>query len=114
MNYDEFKAGKYYPADIGDVYDGRYQVAGKVGFWSASTVRLVRNLEYLVSFGSVCLSRIHMGWLAGCRAVGPLGLVHRAFLSRRDDEEVRRHMLISGDLVDYIVVASAETSNGLD
>lgn len=88
MNYDEFKAGKYYPADIGDVYDGRYQVAGKLGFWSASTVRLVRNLEYLVSFGSVCLSRIHMGWLAGRRAVGPLGLVHRAFLSKRGDEEV--------------------------
>jgi len=29
---DGFKAGQYYPANIGDVYDEKYQVLGKLGF----------------------------------------------------------------------------------
>ncbi|TID02790.1 Serine/threonine-protein kinase SRPK [Colletotrichum higginsianum] len=42
---DEFKAGQYYPANIGDVYDEKYQVLGKLGFGSTSTVWLARNLQ---------------------------------------------------------------------
>ncbi|KAG7152481.1 Serine/threonine-protein kinase SRPK like [Verticillium longisporum] len=42
---DEYKAGQYYPANIGDVYDERYQVLGKLGFGSTSTVWLARNLQ---------------------------------------------------------------------
>ncbi|GJC94785.1 hypothetical protein ColKHC_03611 [Colletotrichum higginsianum] len=44
---DEFKAGQYYPANIGDVYDEKYQVLGKLGFGSTSTVWLARNLHYV-------------------------------------------------------------------
>ncbi|GAB1315991.1 hypothetical protein MFIFM68171_06201 [Madurella fahalii] len=43
--FDEFKAGQYYPVDIGDVYGSKYQILGKLGFGSTSTVWLARNLE---------------------------------------------------------------------
>lgn len=42
---DEFKAGQYYPANIGDVYEEKYQVLGKLGFGSTSTVWLAPNLR---------------------------------------------------------------------
>ena len=51
----EFKAGQYYPANIGDVYDGKYQVLGKLGFGSTSTVWLARNLQYGLSLVSCAL-----------------------------------------------------------
>lgn len=43
--FDKFKAGLYYPTNIGDVYDSRYQVLGKLGFGTTSTVWLARNLQ---------------------------------------------------------------------
>lgn len=43
--FDDFKAGLYYPVNIGDVYDSRYQVLGKLGFGTTSTVWLARNLQ---------------------------------------------------------------------
>ena len=48
---DEFKAGKYCP-DIGDVYNGKYKVLGKLGFGSTSTVWLARNLQYVAPWSS--------------------------------------------------------------
>lgn len=42
--FDEFKAGQYYPVNIGDVYDSKYQILGKLGFGTTSTVWLARNL----------------------------------------------------------------------
>lgn len=41
----EFKAGQYYPVNIGDVYASKYQILGKLGFGTTSTVWLSRNLE---------------------------------------------------------------------
>lgn len=41
---DEFLAGQFYPVKIGDVYRDKYQVLGKLGFGSTSTVWLARNL----------------------------------------------------------------------
>jgi hypothetical protein len=43
--FDEFKAGQYYPVNIGDVYASKYQVLGKLGFGTTSTVWLARNLQ---------------------------------------------------------------------
>ncbi|KAL1847409.1 hypothetical protein VTK73DRAFT_10348 [Phialemonium thermophilum] len=43
--FDEFRQGRYYPVHIGDVYASRYQVIGKLGFGTASTVWLSRDLH---------------------------------------------------------------------
>ncbi|EFR01118.1 CMGC/DYRK protein kinase [Nannizzia gypsea CBS 118893] len=43
--YGAFKAGHYCPINIGDVYSS-YQVLGKLGYGSTSTVWLARNLRY--------------------------------------------------------------------
>lgn len=43
--FDEFKDGQYYPVNIGDVYASKYQVLGKLGFGTTSTVWLARNLQ---------------------------------------------------------------------
>jgi hypothetical protein len=40
----EFKAGLYYPVNIGEVYASKYQILGKLGFGTTSTVWLARNL----------------------------------------------------------------------
>lgn len=41
---DEFKAGRYFPVNIGDIFVSTYQVTGKLGFGTTSTVWLARNL----------------------------------------------------------------------
>jgi hypothetical protein len=43
--FDEFKAGLYYPVNIGDVYASKYQILGKLGFGTTSTGWLARNLR---------------------------------------------------------------------
>ena len=50
--FDDFKTGQYYPVKIGDVYDGKYQVLGKLGFGTTSTVWLARNLKYVLGKSS--------------------------------------------------------------
>lgn len=40
----EFKTDHYFPVRIGDVYVSKYQVLGKLGFGTGSTVWLARNL----------------------------------------------------------------------
>ncbi|KAJ5351024.1 protein kinase domain protein [Penicillium brevicompactum] len=43
--FEQFKLGKSYPANIGDVLSFRYQIVGKLGFGTTSTVWLARDLE---------------------------------------------------------------------
>ncbi|KAJ5835250.1 hypothetical protein N7447_001276 [Penicillium robsamsonii] len=43
--FEEFKKGCYYPVNIGDVLVSKYQVVGKLGFGTTSTVWLARDLE---------------------------------------------------------------------
>ncbi|POR37663.1 Serine/threonine-protein kinase SRPK [Tolypocladium paradoxum] len=44
--FDEFKTGFYCPVNIGDVFaSNKYQVLGKLGFGTTSTVWLARNLQ---------------------------------------------------------------------
>lgn len=44
--FEEFRAASYYPVNIGDLFaSGKYQVVGKLGFGSTSTVWLARNLQ---------------------------------------------------------------------
>ncbi|EFY86149.1 protein kinase domain-containing protein [Metarhizium acridum CQMa 102] len=49
---DGFAANQYYPINIGDVLASRYQVIGKLGFGTTSTVWLARNL---ITHGHVAL-----------------------------------------------------------
>ena len=41
---EELHDGKYYPVRIGEVFDSKYQVVGKLGFGSTSTVWLARDM----------------------------------------------------------------------
>ena len=43
--YNNFSKGRYYPVQIGQVLDMRYQVVGKLGFGLGSTVWLARDLQ---------------------------------------------------------------------
>ena len=42
---EQFKQGQYYPANIGDVISSKYQIVGKLGFGTTSTVWLAHDLE---------------------------------------------------------------------
>jgi serine/threonine-protein kinase SRPK3 len=41
----DYLASRYYPVRIGDIFRDRYQVIGKLGFGSTSTVWLARELK---------------------------------------------------------------------
>ena len=41
-----YKAQRYYPVRIGEVFNNRYQAIGKLGYGSSSTVWLCRDLKY--------------------------------------------------------------------
>lgn len=43
--FEKFKLGQYYPANIGDVICSKYQIVGKLGFGTTSTVWLAHDLE---------------------------------------------------------------------
>ena len=43
--FEGFKAGRYYPLNIGDIFASKYQVIGKLGFGVTSTVWLARDLR---------------------------------------------------------------------
>ncbi|EFR05538.1 serine/threonine protein kinase [Nannizzia gypsea CBS 118893] len=40
-----YKADRFYPVHLGDIFEERYQVLGKLGFGSSSTVWLARDLK---------------------------------------------------------------------
>lgn len=42
---DALNAGQYYPVRIGDVYAQKYQILGKLGYGTTSTVWLARHLQ---------------------------------------------------------------------
>lgn len=44
--FEDFKTGRYYPVNIGEVFTSRYQVVSKLGFGSTSTVWLARDLRF--------------------------------------------------------------------
>ena len=43
--FEQFKQGQYYPTNIGDVLISKYQIIGKLGFGTTSTVWLARDLK---------------------------------------------------------------------
>jgi hypothetical protein len=51
----DYDPEEFYPVHIGDVFKGKYQVLGKLGFGANSTVWLCRNTEY----GSVDLATFY-------------------------------------------------------
>jgi hypothetical protein len=54
--FDGFKTGNYCPVNIGDLFAfNKYQVVGKLGFGSISTVWLARNLQHVSFFQLLCL-----------------------------------------------------------
>ena len=44
-NHPKFKEGLYFPVSIGQIFDTRYQVVGKLGYGVSSTVWLARDLQ---------------------------------------------------------------------
>lgn len=51
-----YKAEKYYPAQIGDIFKDRYQIVGKLGYGVTSTVWLCRDLQCVLFSSSIMLS----------------------------------------------------------
>jgi hypothetical protein len=47
-----YAQNKYYPAQIGEVLCGRYQIVGKLGFEAGATTWLCRDLVYVELLGS--------------------------------------------------------------
>lgn len=41
-----YKANKFYPVKLGEVFESRYQVVAKLGYGTASTIWLCRDLVY--------------------------------------------------------------------
>lgn len=58
-----YKAEDFYPTRIGDLFESRYRVVAKLGFGTASTTWLCKDLEYVfktIVFGnSPYISSIH-------------------------------------------------------
>ena len=48
-----YRPEMYYPVNIGDLYEDRYQIAGKLGYGAYSTSWLCRDLQY------VCIATEH-------------------------------------------------------
>ncbi|KAL5049137.1 hypothetical protein BDW71DRAFT_217756 [Aspergillus fruticulosus] len=42
----DYIASRYYPARIGEIFQGRYQIVGKLGFGASSTVWLARDMNH--------------------------------------------------------------------
>jgi hypothetical protein len=43
--FPDYISSRYYPARIGEIFRGRYQIVGKLGFGASSTVWLARDLK---------------------------------------------------------------------
>lgn len=43
----QYKAEKFYPVRLGEVFCSRYQVVAKLGFGTSSTIWLCRDLKYV-------------------------------------------------------------------
>lgn len=43
--FEQFQKGNYYPANIGEVLNFQYQIVGKLGFGTTSTVWLAHDLK---------------------------------------------------------------------
>ena len=41
----DYKAERFYPARLGEVFNARYQAVAKLGYGTASTIWLCRDLE---------------------------------------------------------------------
>lgn len=46
----DYNAADYFPVNIGQVFNCRYQVLGKLGFGNNSTVWLSRDLQQVINF----------------------------------------------------------------
>lgn len=49
-----YDLARFYPARLGEILDGRYQVTTKLGYGTSSTVWLARDLSQLVSSSHQC------------------------------------------------------------
>lgn len=43
----DYKADRFYPVKLGEVFEGRFQVIAKLGFGSSSTIWLARDLRHV-------------------------------------------------------------------
>lgn len=49
----QYRADKFYPVRLGEVFCSRYQVAAKLGFGTSSTIWLCRDLKYVFKLPAV-------------------------------------------------------------
>ncbi|EFE38193.1 protein kinase, putative [Trichophyton verrucosum HKI 0517] len=61
----DYKADRFYPVKLGEVFEGRFQVIAKLGFGSSSTIWLARDLRH-VSPHSLCLKYLAVITLSNC------------------------------------------------
>lgn len=54
-----YKPEQFYPVHIGEIFNSKYQVLGKLGYGAYSTVWFCRDLSYVSPFSSVCTGLIH-------------------------------------------------------
>lgn len=53
-----YKAEQFYPVQLGEIFESRYQVVAKLGFGTASTVWLCRDLECVSPSAPTALPKI--------------------------------------------------------
>jgi hypothetical protein len=64
-----YRAERFYPVRLGDVFRSRYQVVAKLGFGTASTVWLCRDLEYVYTSSDYINAFPHVIFSAGFSVV---------------------------------------------
>lgn len=63
--FEHFKKGQYCPANIGYALSTKYQIIGKLGFGTTSTVWLARDLEV----GKIRFFNLHSDSLTGTEVI---------------------------------------------
>lgn len=58
---DDLSTGRYYPVQIGQILDSRYQVVGKLGYGLGSTVWLARDLQFVPAILVNCVVNRELG-----------------------------------------------------
>ncbi|KAK2871640.1 hypothetical protein FQN49_002976 [Arthroderma sp. PD_2] len=121
----DYKADRFYPVRLGDVFDDRYQVIAKLGFGSSSTIWLARDLKghqyvtlkvYLTANTSPRGRNNIRRLLGSFRITGPHGkhvvLVHQA--SQMSLRDMKLVFYPNGFDVDFVKGAIIELLEAVD
>lgn len=83
-----YRPDRFYPARLGEILGGRYQLATKLGYGSSSTVWLARDLHRLFPLGFL---RLHVLLLSSVLTpTSQVAVVERAICRRQNQCEQSR------------------------